>query len=162
MPNHAGFPKRIFTKTEVKNARIFIKRGYKHRLRLIGDLKFKQKVREALKLVETVGHYDFLRTYIGKIVEVDGLSQLRESEATIWANKYLVENPVEAASFFVMKTWQMKQFLEKKLYFGGEAEEKLNQKRIEFLKLLKKKTRKHLIKKNCEELLKSWQESVFL
>jgi hypothetical protein len=157
-----GFPKRVFTKEEIEKARNMVKQGYKHRLKTIGDKEFKQKVKEALKLVKTVNLYNFLRTYIEKIVEVDGLSQLRESEAAIWVNKYQVKDPVEAASFFAMKSWQMKQFLNGKPYFGGEAEEELNQKRIEFLEKLMKKTRKEHVKKRCEELLKSWRESTFL
>lgn len=156
------FPKRIFTKEEVEKARRMVAEGFKHRLRIIGDKDFKQKVKESLKYVKTAKLYDFMRTYIGKIVEVDGFSQLKESEATIWTNRYMVEDTVEAASFFIMKTWQMKQFLNGKLYFGGEAEEELNQKRIEFLKTLMKKTRKNHVKKRCQKLIETWQQSTFL
>lgn len=156
------FPGRIFTEEELEKARSIIAKGFKHRLRITGDKEFKQKVQEALKHVKTVKLYDFMRTYIRKIVEVDGLSQLKESEATIWTNKYMAEDPIEAASFFIMKTWQMKQFLNGKLYFGGEAEEQLNQKRIEFLKTLKEKTKKKHVKKRCQEILETWQESTLL
>jgi hypothetical protein len=156
------FPKRIYTTAEVKKAGELVKKGYKHRLRIKGSLIFKQKVRQTLKLVKTAGYYDFLRTYIRSIVEIDGFTQLREADAAIWANKYALENPVDAASLFVQKANHMKEYLEGKLYFGGAAETRSVQKRIEFLKVLKKKSRKIEVKEECERLLRSWSESVFL
>ncbi|MEM2546621.1 MAG: hypothetical protein QXM37_03220 [Candidatus Bathyarchaeia archaeon] len=134
----------------------------KHRLRVKGSFEFKQKVREALKLVKTAGYYDFLRTYIREISEIDGFTQLREAEAIIWANKYAVANSVDAASLFVQKANHMKEYLEGKMYFGGEAERRSIQKRIEFLEALKSKSRKREVKEECERLLKSWAESVYL
>jgi hypothetical protein len=56
----------------------------------------------------------------------------------------------------------MKEYLEGKLYYGGEAEKRSVEKRIEFLKTLKKKSRKKEVKEECERLLSSWSESVFL
>jgi len=156
------FPKRIYTTAEVKKAGELVKKGYKHRLRIKGSLIFKQKVKQTLKLVKTAGYYDFLRTYIRSIVEIDGFTQLREADAAIWANKYALENPVDAASLFVQKANHMKEYLEGKLYFGGAAETRSVQKRIEFLKVLKKKSRKIEVKEECERLLRSWSESVFL
>lgn len=156
------FPKRIYTTEEVKKAGELIKKGYKHRLRVKGSPSFKQKVRQALKLVKTAGYYNFLRTYLRSIVEIDGLTQLREADATIWANKYAVENPVDAASLFIQKANHMKEYLEGKLYYGGAAETRSVQKRIDFLKVLKRKSRKKEIKEECERLLRSWSESVFL
>jgi hypothetical protein len=156
------FPKRIYTTAEVKKAGELVKKGYKHRLRIKGSLIFKQKVRQTLKLAKTAGYYDFLRTYIRSIVEIDGFTQLREADAAIWANKYALENPVDAASLFVQKANHMKEYLEGKLYFGGAAETRSVQKRIEFLKVLKKKSRKIEVKEECERLLRSWSESVFL
>jgi len=156
------FPKRIYTTAEVKKAEELVKKGYKHRLRIKGSLIFKQKVRQTLKLAKTAGYYDFLRTYIRSIVEIDGFTQLREADAAIWANKYALENPVDAASLFVQKANHMKEYLEGKLYFGGAAETRSVQKRIEFLKVLKKKSRKIEVKEECERLLRSWSESVFL
>jgi hypothetical protein len=156
------FPKRIYTTEELKKAGELIKKGYKHRLRVKGSPIFKQKVRQALKLVKTAGYYIFLRTYLRGIVEIDGLTQLREADAVIWANKYAVENPVDAASLFIQKTNHMKEYLEGKLYFGGVAETRSVQKRIEFLKVLKKKSRNKQVKEECERLLRSWSESMFL
>ena len=156
------FPKRIYTTEEVKKAGELVKKGYKHHLRVKGSPSFKQKVKQALKLVKTAGYYNFLRTYLRSIVEIDGLTQLREADAAIWANKYAVENPVDAASLFIQKVNHMKEYLEGKLYFGGGAETRSVQKRIKFLKTLKKKSRKKEITEECERLLRSWSESVFL
>ena len=156
------FPKRIYTGEEVKKAKELIDEGYKHRLRVKGSLNFKQKVKQVIKLVKTAGYYDFLRTYIRRIIEIDGLTQLREAEAAIWANKYAVENPVDAASLFVQKANHMKEYLEGKLYYGGEAEKRSVEKRIEFLEVLKRKSQEKEVREECERLLKFWSESVFL
>ena len=156
------FPKRIYTGEELKKAKELIDKGYKHRLKVKGSPIFKQKVSQALKLIKAVGYYDSLRTYIHSIIEIDGLTQLREAEAAIWANKYAVENPVDAASLFIQKANHMKEFIEGKLYFGGEAEKRSVEKRIEFLKALKRKSRKKEVRDECERLLSSWSESVFL
>jgi hypothetical protein len=153
------FPRRVYTNEEVKKAKELIDKGYKHRIITRGSQGFKQKVREALKLVKTAGYYDFLRTYIRYVVEIDGLTQLRESEAAIWANKYAVENPVDAASLFVQKAHYMKEYLENKLYYGGKAEKRSVEKRIEFLEALKSKSHIKDVKEECERLLKLWDES---
>ena len=97
------FPKRIYTGEEVKKAKELVDKGYKHRLKVKGSPIFKQKVSQALKLIKAVGYYDSLRTYIHSIIEIDGFTQLREAEAAIWANKYAVENPVDAAAFSYKK-----------------------------------------------------------
>jgi hypothetical protein len=156
------FPKRIYTGEEVKKAKELVDKGYKHRLRVKGNTIFKQKANQALKLVKTANYYEFLRTYIRHIIEIDGFTQLREAEAAIWANKYAVENPVDAASLFMQKASHMREYLEGKLYYGGEAEKRSVEKRIEFLKVLKKKSRKKEVREECERLLRSWNESVFL
>ncbi len=153
------FPKRTYTREEVKKAKELIDKGYKHRLRVKGSPNFKQKVKQALVHVKTAGYYEFLRTYIRCIVEIDGLTQLRESEAAVWANKYAVENPVDAASVFIQKANHMKEYVDGKLYYGGEAEKRSVEKRIEFLNVLKEKSREDKIKKECERLLKFWDES---
>ena len=153
------FPKRIYTDEEVKKAKKLIDKGYKHRLRVKGSPIFKQKANQALKLVKTANYYEFLRTYIRRIAEIDGFTQLREAEAAIWANKYAVENPVDAASLFVQKANHMKEYLEGKLYYGGEAEKRSVVKRIEFLKVLKERSLENEIKEECVRLLKLWDES---
>jgi hypothetical protein len=154
------FPKRVYTFEEVKKARELIAKGYKHRLNVVGSPDFRSKAKEALKLIRTAKYYDFLRTYIRQIREIDGLSQLREAEAAIWANNYAVADPVEAASFIIQKTQQMKDFLEGKLYYD-KGEITAVQKRIEFLEALRDKSKNQAVKKECEENLKRWAELTF-
>ena len=156
------FPKRIYTEEEVKKARELINKGHKHSLRIKGSSNFKQKVKESFRLLKIAGYYEFLRTYIRRIVEIDGLTQLREADAAIWTNKYAVENPVDAASVFVQKANHMREYVESKLYYGGEAEARSVKKRVEFLKALKEKSKEKEVEEECERLLKSWSESVFL
>jgi hypothetical protein len=153
------FPERVYTAEEVKTAKELIDKGYKHRLTVKGSLNFKQKVSQTLKLVKTAGYYEFFRTYIKQIIEIDGLTQLRETEASIWANKFAVENPVDAASLFIQKTNQMKEYIEGELYYGGTAEKRSVEKRIEFLESLKNKSEKKEVKEECERLLKMWEDS---
>ena len=153
------FPKRVYTEKEVKTARELIKNGYKHTLEVNGSPEFKQKVEQTLKLVETAGYNDFLRTYIRQIKEIDGITQLRETEAGIWANKFAVENPVDAASLLIQKVNQMKEYLEGELYYGGTAEKRSVEKRIQFLEVLKEKSQDDKVKKECARLLQMWEES---
>jgi hypothetical protein len=153
------FPERVYTAEEVKTAKELVDKGYKHRLTVKGSLNFKQKVSQTLKLVKTAGYYEFLRTYIKQIIEIDGLTQLRETEAAIWANKFAVENPVDAASLFIQKTSQMKEYIDGELYYGGAAEKRSVEKRIEFLESLKNKSEEKAVKEECERLLKMWEES---
>jgi len=92
-------------------------------------------------------------------MEIDGLTQLRETEAAIWANKFAVENIVDAASLFVQKAYSMKEYLEGELYYGGSAEKRSVAKRIEFLNMLSEKSDDKNVKKECERLLQMWKES---
>lgn len=153
------FPKRIYTEDEVKQAKTLIDNGYRHRVKIKGSADFKQKAKQAIDHIRTAGHYDFFRTYIEKIEEIDGLTQLRQSEASIWANKYTVSNPVDAAGILVQKANQMKEYLEGKLYYGGQAEKRSYQKRIEFLEALGRKSRETNVTAECERLVKLWKES---
>ena len=153
------FPERVYTAKEVKTARELINKGYKHSLIVEGSSNFKEKVRQVLELVKTAGYYEFLRIYIRQIMEIDGLTQLRETEAAIWANKFAVENPVDAASLFVQKANHMKEYLEGELYYGGIAEKRSVEKRIEFLEILKKKSQDESVKEECERLLQMWEDS---
>jgi hypothetical protein len=153
------FPERVYTAKEVKTARELINKGYKHILTVKGSLNFKEKVHQVLELVKTAGYYEFLRTYIRQIIEIDGLTQLRETEAVIWANKFAVENPVDAASLFVQKANHMKEYIEGELYYGGMAEKRSVEKRIEFLEILKKKSRDESVKEECKRLLQMWEDS---
>jgi len=153
------FPERVYTAKEVKTAKELIDAGYKHLLTVEGSSSFKQKVADILELVKTAGYYEFLRTYVRQIIEIDGLTQLRETEAVIWANKFAVENPVDAASLLIQKANHMKEYLEGKLYYGGSAEKRSIEKRIEFLETLQNKSAEKEVKEECTRLLKMWEES---
>ena len=90
-----SFPDKVYTSEEVQAAKALIDQGYKHNLVVEGDEAFKAKVNQTLDLIKTTGYYDFLRTYVRKIFEINGITQLRETEAEIWANKFAVDNPVD-------------------------------------------------------------------
>ncbi len=155
------FPKRVYTEEEVQKAKEAIEKGYKHQLIVKGSSAFKKKLNEALLLIKLVGYYDFLRTYIRQIEEIDGFSQLREAEVAIWASLPMLEDPVDAASYIMQKAQQMKDFIDGKLYYGlGEMN--AIEKRIEFLEKLKEQTKNEEIRKRCEELLKRWADSAFM
>ena len=154
-----NFPDRIYTTEEVKNAKKLVDQGYKHTLTVEGAPDFTQKVNQALELIKSAGYFDFLRTYVRKIVEIDGITQLRETEVAIWASKFAVENPVDAASLFIQKAYHMKEYLEGELYYGGNAEKRSVAKRIEFLQTLKDKTSDKAVKEECERLLEMWKDS---
>jgi len=154
-----AFPTRVYTEEEVRQARALIAGGYRHRIGIRGSAGFRQKVRKALALVRTAGYYDFFRTYVRSIEQVDGLTQLRQAEAAIWANEYAVENSVDAASVLVQKANSMKEYIEGELYYGGAAEKRSDEKRIEFLEALKSKTSEKEVAEECQKLLKMWKES---
>jgi hypothetical protein len=154
-----SFPDRVYTTEEVKAAKTLVDRGYKHDLIVEGAPEFRKQVNQTLELIKTAGYYDFLRSYIRKIMEIDGIAQLRETEVALWANKFAVENPVDAASLFIQKAFQMKEYIEGELYYGGNAEKRSVTKRIEFLQTLKEKTSEKDIKEECERLLEMWRES---
>ena len=154
-----SFPDRVYTTQEVKSAKALVDQGYKHNLTVEGEPEFTQKVNQALELVKKAGSFDFLRTYVRQIKEIDGITQLRETEVAIWAGKFAVENPVDAASLFIQKAYQMKGYLEGELYYGGNAEKRSVTKRIEFLQTLKDKTSDKAVKEECERLLEMWKDS---
>ena len=156
-----NFPEKVYTTEEVKSAKALVDKGYKHNLIIEGSSEFKQKVSQALELIKTAGYFDFLRTYLRKIMEIDGISQLRETEVAIWAGKFAVENPVDAASLFIQKAYHMKEYLEGELYYGGNAEKRSVTKRVEFLESLKDKTSDKVVKEECERLLEMWKDSSF-
>jgi hypothetical protein len=155
-----AFPERVYTTEEVQKAKQLIEKGYKHRIKLKGSKEFRQKVKEALHLIKIADYLDFFRTYIRQIVEMDGFSQLRTEEVGIWANKYTLADTVDAASYFIHKAQQMKDFLEGKLYYDT-GEINAIKKRIQFIETLRDKSRNQEIKQKCEELLKRWDETLF-
>lgn len=154
-----SFPDRVYTTEEVKQAKTLVDQGYKHNLIVEGTPEFRKQINQTLELIKTAGFYDFLIAHIRKIMEIDGITQLRETEVALWANKFAVENPVDAASLFIQKAFQMKEYLEGELYYGGTAEKRSVEKRIEFLQTLKDKTSDSGVKDECDRLLKMWKES---
>jgi hypothetical protein len=154
-----SFPQNLYTTKEVCAAKELINKGYKHDLYVEGTEDFKAKVNRALEYLKTAGYYDFLRTYVKEITEIDGITQLRETEVSIWANQYAVDNPVDAASLLVQKAFSMKEYLDGELYYGGNAEKRSVVKRIEFLQALKEKTSDSSVKEECQRLLDLWAES---
>jgi len=154
-----SFPEKVYTGKEVKAARALVEQGYKHNLIVDGQSEFTWKVKEALEYIKTAGYYDYLQTYIRKIVEIDGMTQLRQAEVAIWANKFAVDNPIDAASLFIQKAFSMQEYLDGKLYYGGAAEKRSITKRIEFLEVLKEKIGDKEVKEECERLLSLWHEN---
>jgi hypothetical protein len=154
------FPERVYTKDEVKQAKEAIDNGYKHNLQTKGTPEFAAKVQKALDLIKTAGYYEFLRTYIRSIKEIEGLSQLREQEAAIWYNVKALDDAIDDAGFIIQKTQQMKDFLEGRLYYETGEIRAVN-KRLEFIETLKNKTDDPEIKRRCEENLKKWNEEPF-
>jgi hypothetical protein len=128
-------------------------------LKISGSPGFQQKVNEILDLLKTANYFDFFTSYIREIVEIDGLTQLRETEVAIWANKFAVENPVDAASLFIQKASVMKEYLEGELYYGGAAEKRSIEKRLEFLRTLKEKSKDENVRAECDRLLEMWRDS---
>jgi len=153
------FPEKVYTTDEVEKAKKLIDEGYKHELKVEGTPEFKEKVNQSLDLLRNVGSYELLRTYIREITEIDGLTQLRETEAVIWANKFAVENPVDAASLFIQKVNHMKEYLEGKEYYGGQAEKRSVDKRIGFLEKLEKESKNKNVKDECKRLLQMWEDA---
>ena len=152
------FPERVYTQEEVAKAQELIKKGYKHTLKVEGTSQFKNEIKGVLDLIRAADYYDFLRTYIRQIVEMEGFSQLHEADAAIWANMSMLIDPVDAASYIVQKTQQMKDYLEGNLYYGT-GEIPAIEKRLEFIKALKSKSKSTDIKRRCDELLKKWAET---
>jgi hypothetical protein len=153
-----AFPERVYTQAEVDKARELVQKGYKHALRIKGGKLLKDKMGQVLEFIKTAGYYDFVRTYLREIVEMEGFSQLRESEAALWANMSMLEDVVSAASYVVQKAQQMKDYLEGNLYYGtGEAA--AIEKRLEFLRTLRSKSKSEEVRARCEELLKEWDET---
>ncbi len=157
-----NFPDRIYTYEEIQLAKSLIEKGHRHRLRVVGNPIFREKTIKGLRLIKTAGYYIFLRTYIKRIAEVQGFSQLREVDSEIWANIYTVENAVEAASFLIQKAWQMRMYLEGKPHYDNIGEKDAVKKRLEFLESLAKRTRNSSVKEECKKRLRLWDESKFL
>jgi len=152
------FPSRVYTQEEVDKARELIRKGFKHDLKVEGSPKFKDKMQQVIEFIKTADYYDFLRTYIRQIVEMEGFSQLHEADAAIWANMTMLTDLVDAASYVVQKAQQMRDYIEGNPYYGT-GEIPAIEKRLEFLRTLKTKSSGQDVQKRCEELLKKWEET---
>jgi len=156
------FPRRVYTQDEVRRARKLIEQGHRHELHVSGSREFVEKTQEALKIIKESGYYDFLRTYIREIREINGLSQLRGCDSAIWANIYAVQNAVDAACFFIQKAWQMKIYIEGKMSYGHQGETLAASKVMKFLRDLESKTDSERIREECRKRIKIREENVFL
>jgi len=152
------FPERIYTQEEVDKARELIQKGYKHELKIKGNPEFKDRMKQVIELLKTADYYDFVRTYIREIIEIEGFSQLHEADAAIWANMVTLADHVDAASYIVQKAQQMKDYLEGNLYYGT-GEMTAMKKRLEFIKTLQTKSSSKDVQKRCEQLLKDWEDT---
>jgi hypothetical protein len=56
----------------------------------------------------------------------------------------------------------MKEYLEGKLYYGGAAEKRSDEKRIEFLKVLEAKSQEKHVREECERILNLWREGYWV
>ena len=153
-----GFPERIYTQAEVDKARELIQKGYKHSLVIEGSPEFRHKMQKVMELIKTAEYYDFFRTYIRSVVEMEGFSQLREADAAIWANMTMLNDTVDAASYIVQKAQQMKDYVEGKLYYE-KGEIAAIEKRLEFIKALKTKSSDPDVRSKCDELLRRWEDT---
>ncbi len=125
---------------------------------MVGSSEFKRKVKEILRYIKIAEYYDFLITYIRKISEVNGISQLREADAAIWLNTYTVNNPFEGARFIIQKTEQMRSYLEGKIYYI-KGETPAVSRSVAFLEELRDKIKDKKARAQCEEVLTQWKEA---
>ena len=153
--NTMSFPKRIYTLDEFAAARQCIASGYKHSLEIVGTPSFKKNLQLILNLIHKADYYDNLRTYIRQIEEIDGISQLREKEASIWLNANVVNDRIEGARFIVQKTEQMKAYLMAEKYYE-QGELFAVKKSVAFLQYLRTKSISEELKKKCDTAIKLW------
>jgi hypothetical protein len=106
----------------------------------------------------TAGYYDFLITYIRRISQVDGISQLREADATIWLNNYVIKEPFEGARFIIQKTEQMKDYLAGNLYYISRETAAI-EKSIIFLERLRNNLKDEDLRSKCDGILRQWKEA---
>ena len=152
------FPERVYTQEEVDKARELVQKGYKHSLVIEGSDQFKDKMRQVLELIKVADYYDFVRTYLREIIEIEGFSQLHESDVALWANMSMLDDVVNAASYVVQKAQQMKDYLNGNLYYGT-GEIAAIEKRLEFLRTLQSKSESKEAKAGCIQLLREWADT---
>ena len=155
---YLAFPERVYTQEEVDKARELVQKGYKHVLVIEGSEQFEDKMRQVLELIRVADYYDFVRTYLREIIEIEGFSQLHESDVALWANMSTLDDVVNAASYVVQKAWQMKDYLDGNLYYGA-GEIAAIEKRLEFLRTLQSKSGSGEVRARCALLLKEWADT---
>jgi len=149
------FPQRIYTLDELKEARAAIAAGYRHKLAIIGDASFKDMVAKILDLIDLAGYGELLRTYIREIRQIEGISQLRETEASIWLNELVAEDPIEGARFVVQKLLQMQAYIDgRSWYILGELPAVRGS--IKFLRKLKRRLKDPALKARCDRVIREW------
>lgn len=149
------FPERIYTLDELKKAREAIAYGHRHKMLITGDPSFQELISVVLSLIELAGYEDLLAIYIREIRQMDGISQLRETEATIWINKLTAKEPIEGARFVVQKMFQMKSYVEGRVwYILGEAFAVRDS--VEFLRKLRERSKETELKKRCDLVIDEW------
>lgn len=150
-----SFPERIYTLDEYRKAKVAIGKGHKHRLRIIGDVYFKDLVTRILDFVQVAEYEELLRTYIRQIRQIEGISQLRETDASIWMNTVTAKDSVEGARFVVQKMFQMKAYMEGKIwYLLGES--LAVKESLEFLRMLKERLKDPELRIRCDRVLDAW------
>jgi len=149
------FPERIYTLDEFREARAAIAGGHKHKLVIDGDASFKEMVEKILDLIDLAGYGELLRTYIREIRQIEGISQLREMEASIWLNKLVAEDPIEGARFVVQKMLQMQAYMEGRVwYILGELPAVRGS--VKFLRKLRKQLKDPELRARCDQVIKEW------
>jgi hypothetical protein len=151
----SSFPKRIYTLEEVAQARKAVADGYQHTLTVSGDSEFKERVSKILHFIDLAGYTPLLRSYVREIRQIQGISQLRETDASIWLNQTVANDAIEAARFVVQKTLQMQAYVEgRPWYILGELPAVRGS--VEFLKNL----REHLVnpetRARCDNAIDEW------
>jgi hypothetical protein len=150
-----NFPERIYTLDELKEARAAIASGYKHEVRVVGNPQFNNRVSMITELIKLAGYWELLKTFIREIRLTEGVSQLRETEASIWLNQMTLENPIEGARFIMQKVFQMQSYIEGKAwYIMGELP--AVKKSICFLKELRSRLQDTELKAKCSQILDEW------
>jgi hypothetical protein len=149
------FPERIYTRDELSMARKAIAEGHKHELVVTGEPVFKELVTKILELIDLTNYGELLRTYIREIHQIDGISQLRETDASIWLNTLITEDSIEAARFVVQKTFQMQAYIEGRAwYILGELPAVRSS--VEFLRKLREQLKDSELKARCDREIEEW------
>ena len=150
-----SFPERIYTQDELEKARVAVESGYRHDIRVIGNPQFNNKVSPIMELIRLSGYQELLRTFIREIRQIEGVSQLRETEASIWLNQKTLENPIEGARFIMQKAFQMESYIKGEAwYIMGELP--AVRRSIDFLRELRNRLKDTELRAKCSQVLDEW------